>query len=342
MDFGDSGGSSLVCELPRTHRYWWTCAPVMPRTRISIGYRTLRRQWADHTMNTFRIDGANIRPNSRGFYTETREDHIATVLFHIFGMFEGSRWAADLLGLWNLPYEGEIEAVRWSYSFEETLDQHDRVPGLKPIPIADIVFSWMDADGEAIAVIETKKPGGRISSKDKRPDLYLKLPSIKKISRKFKVFLICQSDLTQFRDMLPHGSRIATWQQVADLQAQLAAQIPVPRNLAGVLSRYALAHYADLGVVVGQQPMLKIDHSPFDGTVARYDSIRALSLAPSVEDFLIGSEAAFCARAGLMPTAPYPWLAEEPSCLDVWRRGKSGAPLLPTSRYSEPLWKISR
>src|ERR1700730_4392170 len=102
-------GGSFVCRSPLTHLRWWTCVPVLPRSRDDLGYITLRRQWIDHTMNTFETISGGFKPRGRGFYTETHEDHLATFLFHIFAMFEGAAWSGRLLDVLQVPYEGDIQ-----------------------------------------------------------------------------------------------------------------------------------------------------------------------------------------------------------------------------------------
>jgi hypothetical protein len=83
---------SILSLNPKTYSHWWTFIPVLPIDRDHLEYKILRRQWADHTMNPLKYQGGFWKPNSsRGFYVEHREDHISTVLFHLWALFP-SNW----------------------------------------------------------------------------------------------------------------------------------------------------------------------------------------------------------------------------------------------------------
>jgi hypothetical protein len=73
----------------------------------------------------------------------------------------------------------------------------------------------------------------------------------------------------------------------------------------------------------------------FDGSRARYQNIRALSLPSSVERFLLGSEVSFCAREGRMPEPPLQWLVTEPSFIDIVI-----AKAQTTLDRQQPLWRL--
>jgi hypothetical protein len=146
--------SSLLVSSPRTFSHWWTFVPVLPAGPDTHEYKVLKRQWADHTMNTLRPHNGEYVPGNRGVYVETREDHITTCLFQIWASLPGYAWAASLLDLWNVPH-GVIKNVRWSYSWAQKED-----PTKGSYLHCDIVVNWMDEGGPGVLVIEAKRPGG--------------------------------------------------------------------------------------------------------------------------------------------------------------------------------------
>jgi hypothetical protein len=111
-----------------------------------------------------------------------------------------------ILDILKAPHNGVVRRVRWSYSFEGISEKADRPPEMKkPKIIADIVLSWEDDNGQNLAVIETKRPGGSLGIKDRQPDLYLKLPAFRKFNHRHKSFLVCESDIERCTRELPRG-----------------------------------------------------------------------------------------------------------------------------------------
>src|SRR5258708_39778147 len=118
--------SSLLITEPRTYANWWTFVPVIPPSREDLEYKILKRQWADHTMNCLSDKTGSWKlSSSRGFYVEHREDHIATILFHIWALFPDVGWVGKLLELWGIEH-GNISRARWSYSWEQKRDRASR------------------------------------------------------------------------------------------------------------------------------------------------------------------------------------------------------------------------
>lgn len=203
--------SSLLLTSPKTFLYWWTFVPVLPAGREDIAYKILKRQWADHTMNTVKWTGSTWRVGRRGFYVGAREDHIATCLFHIWAAFPDPSWVETLLDLWHIPH-GRIEAVRWSYSWEQKRDRQSRPD------IADIVLCWRDEDGIAALVVETKRPGGALAEKDRNGGRnYLDMPSLRPIARRRVAYLVDERDRAAAARLLPAETALATWQELASV-----------------------------------------------------------------------------------------------------------------------------
>ncbi|MBX6322972.1 MAG: hypothetical protein IRY94_14175 [Rhodospirillaceae bacterium] len=214
-------------------------------------------------------DGRWKPGSSRGFYIENREDHIATVLFQIWAMFDKPRWVAALLDECRIPHGRGISRARWSYSFEQR-----RSSGLRP-DITDIVLSFEDEEGEALAVIETKKRGGKLSEKDKRPDsFYLELPSIRPFARKHIAFIVDAHDAPQVLHELEGRVPVLTWQRLGVLQLDAIAGLRVSDDLKLQLRQYVKAHYAHHSVEIDSSDRVQdLAMAPFNGTRGRYAPI---------------------------------------------------------------------
>ena len=319
--------NSLLIVKPKTYARWWTFVPVIPSSRNDHGYHALKRQWADHTMNCLSGGPGDWKLSSwRGFYVEQREDHIATVLFDIWAAFPDPSWVGPLLGLWGIAHR-EVRRVRWSFSWEQRTGSR--------LNIADIVLCWEDADGQAVIVIETKRPGGSLSAKDLDGGAkYLHMPLLRSYDRRFMVYLIDAADVTRAKALLPSGALIASWQNMGKLQADLISR-HAHGSLALRLKAFVAKHYADLSMPIDPALARLLAVDEFTGEPRRYDLVRGLGLPAPLERFLIGAEVTFCARSGRMPEAPYAWLAEEPSFPEV-----CAAKAQTTNDRAKPLWRL--
>lgn len=302
--------SSMLFEKPRTYKYWWTFVPVLPRTREDQAYGMLRRQWADHTMNTLIRKGDRVVPGSRGMYVEGREDHITPCLFQIWAAFPGTAWVPRLLALWNVVPEGDVTAVRWSYSWEE------RRIGEKSI--TDIVVNWRDRRGDAVLVIEAKRKGGKLSRKDlDGGSNYLTMPSIRRLTRRHVGFLVDVRDAPTVTASVAAGTPVAVWQDMGRAQAASVADVSVTEAERSKMRSLIARHHSDHGTGYDEVAARALDGVCFDGSSARYEAVRNLNLPSEVELFYLGSEVSLCARRGVMPEPPFAWLAGEPSLLEI-------------------------
>ncbi len=321
--------SSLLFEKPRTYKYWWTFMPVLPRTREDHAYRMLKRQWADHTMNTLVRKGDTLSPGSRGTYVEGREDHITPCLFQIWAAFPGTSWVSRMLSLWNVEPEGEVTAVRWSYSWEER-----RIGETRP-NITDIVVQWRDRRGDGVLVIEAKRKGGKLSPKDLDGGrAYLQMPSIRLVPRRHVGFLVDERDAPAAATNLPAGTPIATWQEMGRTQAACVTEMALSETERKRMHSLVARHYSDHGAGFDAAAAGSVDVTDFDGSAARYDSVRRMNLPAEVELFYLGSEVSLCARQGLMPKPPFDWMGQEPSLLEIAALRQS------TKDREAPWWRL--
>jgi len=323
--------SSFLTEKPKTYRYWWTFIPVLPRSREDHAYAVLKRQWADHTMNTIRREGEGWRPGSRGTYVVGREDHITPVLFQIWAAFPDTSWVSQLLALWRIVPVGEVVAVRWSYSWEEK-----RAHGMRP-DITDIVISWRDQQGDAALVIEAKRKGGALGPKDiNGGQAYLSMPSIRSIPRRWMGFLVDERDAATVSAKVPQNTPVATWQNMGRAQETCASMQLISENDRIRMRALIARHYADLDMGFDAALVASLGGEVFDGLESKYANIRKRSLPAQIEAFFLGSEATMCARTGKMPLPPFGWLTDEPSLLDLKESPQ------PTYERERPLWQLSK
>jgi hypothetical protein len=325
--------SSLLISNPKTYSHWWTFIPALPPDRTGLEYKMLRRQWADHTMNPLKHQNGAWKPNStRGFYIEHREDHISTVLFHLWALFPCNEWVGRLLDLWNVPH-GNVFDTRWCYSWEERDDRGKH--------ITDIVLCYADEEGQGILVIETKRLGGKLTGKDLDGGVhYLNMPSLRSFKRRQCAFLVDQRDVARAKAQLPRGTNVNSWQAMGRLQSECILQLPFPEPVCKMVKSYIARHYADLGMAFDPVTAAALEVSQFTGTMDRYTRVRELQLQSSIERFLLGSEVTFCSRQGRMPEPPSIWLATEPSLLDIWQRFSEGRPLQSMQDHKQALWRL--
>ncbi len=194
----------MMTALRKYHEYWWTCFPAVPARREDFRYQRIMRLYADHTLN-----GLNGQ-TGRSVYKEGGEDHLVLSFFENFVVDQRHEWIgriAQRLGL----LQGKILAANWSYAFEERLSGEARPR------IADLVLHWRDNSGNAVVVIEAKRPGGMPRSglnekDDPRSDYYMKYSAMREIPRKQQMLLISAKDKEKLSGELRSDARVLTWE----------------------------------------------------------------------------------------------------------------------------------
>ena len=147
--------------------HWWMVLPAIPFSADGDQYTRLRKIWADKTR--FRGKGQNRRHE---FVTREWETHLMTTLWENFCLFDPKEWLRELSAVSGIDeHHNEVAACNWSYGFRERTTRK----------IADIVVGFNKTkDKVACYVIETKRPGGRLTEKDLNPSYYLDMDSIAK------------------------------------------------------------------------------------------------------------------------------------------------------------------
>jgi hypothetical protein len=287
---------------------------MIPARRADKRYKILRRVWADKTMNVIRQTPQGWKhASNRGSYVEGHEDYMTIALFEIWAAFPDAQWAERLLDAWGIAH-GLVTRVNWSYEWAQ------RSVDRKAWDIADIVLCWEDDQGQGVVVIEAKRPGGKLTEKDLAGGLrYLDVQGLKPFGRKHVHYLVAEKDIPPARSRLPPGTPLSSWEDLGRLQISLIQA--AEGNLQGMrlAAAYTAIHYSQLGVPTGslvdecEMPSMQL----FDGGEERYAIIRSMQMPETIERYLVSSEVMFCARRGIMPTAPFSWLSDEPGLADV-------------------------
>lgn len=328
----------LVDGPRRVHRHWWTVVPALPEGRDTQEAHALRRVWFDHTMNTFKeAPDGSLQPGARGFYTEGTEDHLTPAVFQTWAALGTPQaWLPRLLELFGLAPAGQVEAARWCYFFEEYTADGKR-------PIADIVLAWRDEAGEAVLVIEAKRRGTQLASKD-LTDLgrYLRMPSIAAVARRHLGLLVDEADLPTVRLRLLNAWPLTSWQALIGAQIDAAQHLEGSMAVAREVARLITLHAAHQGVGRPPGPM-PLALTQAEGTPESYAAITAAAEAPpAIIRFLLGSEAALALRAGRRPAAPLRWLDDVPAADEIWHRSRtSPAGKQTTAERQVARWRLN-
>lgn len=298
------------------HDTWWKCFPSLPRDATGLQYQRIMRLYADHTLN-----GLNGCTN-RSVYKDGGEDHLVLSFFENFVVDLKHMWVsriAERLGL----LAGSVSVAKWSYAYEE------RVFGETRPRIADLVLHWKDDRGDAAVVIEAKRPKGIkpgiLNDKDNPNSRYYLLYSrMLSIPRKEQMLLVDEMDVRKLPAELQQDPRVITWQQIAEIQREVFANITPPELRPAVMACLA-AHHDLLGLP---------STTPSSVNVSECVEVRPDDNS-AIGHWLRCCESYLAARAQSSQQAPpYDWLLKEPS------REK----LLSSRRQSTqvrelPLWK---
>jgi hypothetical protein len=220
------------------HTYWWTAIPALPSRRDTLAYRRLMRVFGDHTIGP-----------AQSAYSATSERHLVASFFENFALDKEYRWIQRLALRLNMLC-GTIHNAAWSYEYEDQLaiSKRNGGPG-----IADVVVSWRDDAGDAVVVIEAKKPGGVRSvglndKDDPRRGAYLRYAKMQSISRRQQMLLVGHRDLARLPRELSKEPHVITWEELAAIQHECL--IPYASERAAVFGACLQDHHSRLGLTV--------------------------------------------------------------------------------------------
>lgn len=237
------------------HRNWWTTLLALPTGTDTPGYAALRRVWADNTINTvYEDEDGGLRSKAkRGIYRTDSEDHLMVALFENWAALPDCSWVTPFLGACGIRPNGDIQAVGWSYEYTQ-----DR-PGKKPGKLtADIVVCWRDQDGDAVLVLEAKKPGNRLWGEKDLPDSspYCDVPGFDGIERcrRHTCMLVAADDAVAMASLL-RDQPVLTWERLLSLQAEAFGRMPVPDALRAFLIGAIVHQGAGYGIIPTPLPL---------------------------------------------------------------------------------------
>jgi hypothetical protein len=269
-------------------------------------------------MNTFRrhTDGSWLA-NARGYYIEGTEDQLTPSLFETFTVLPVAAWVPAIMSRQGVQVAGTVKRARWCYAFEDP-------NASRGFRIADIVLCWEDDAGQAILVIEAKRPGTMPGAKD-LPDSapYLEMPSLRKFQRRYYCLLVGDAQRSAAQQLTQEPQKIITWGDLMSIQISAADAATTSAELRFLLRAAIKWNSARCGV--GRSSSTPSAHDDASGTRTAYDRIRSLDAPTAIEHFLIGVESCAAAHRGIMPEPPLEYLRNEPSSLDVYLRGKQHA-----------------
>ncbi len=258
------------------HLNWWTALLALPVSQETAGFEALRRVWADPTINTVFVDDGGIlaTKTNRGFYRKDSEDHLMVCLFENWAAMPTCDWVAAFISACGAIPAGEITAVGWSYEY--TQDRPKKKPGKLT---ADIVLFWKDQEGDAVLVLETKKPGNRKWAEKDMPSfgVYLDVPGFDDIDRRYACMIISDEDMEIEKARLV-GEPALSWETLAEMQMSAFKKLDLDESLKAFMIGAVIHQYASYGISpkclpidwLNEQPSaIQLKEVPHDGKIRR-------------------------------------------------------------------------
>lgn len=182
------------------------------------------------------------------FVTRAWETHLMTTLWENFSLFEPRAWLSELSKAAGLRVDHRrTRSCNWSYGFREKSSKK----------IADIVvgFDGM-ADGLGCYVIETKRPGGKLTNKDLNPGYYLDIECIsRKASLRKLIYCVdfkqqqSLKSLTQAESDRFGDCGLITWETLGGIQVALARSLNAPAKSRSFVAGSIQYQFCQHGIV---------------------------------------------------------------------------------------------
>lgn len=339
------------------YTHWWAALPAVPSSRTEIDwwaspdgrasrYERLRRVWFDTTRNFW-------------FYKPDQEDHLTATLWENFSLFHPSIFLPELFQTAGLEPPVNVTDACWSYEFEERVDGH--------LKQTDVTLHYHDGHGDALLVVEAKRPRGPLKPSDQNAAYYLDLPSFQFTSRKHVIYLVDHADLPGVRSAVTSASASApgflSWQQFGALQARLTGSLPVSEHLQRLLAALIQWQFERHGFTL---PGSRAEYPSKDASLAELLRANGLLLTSTanaaregslaeiaaeqlclalsldiplhIKGFLVGAIQHQCCSCGVIPSRlTCEYLQEEPSQAEIVP-GMEGRQR--TAERRKTLWKI--
>jgi len=256
--------------VPESDSHWWMVLPALPPELGGENYKRLRKIWADKTR--FRGTGKNRKHE---FVTREWETHLMTTLWENFVLFSPRDWLHSLSTASGIGLDHtNTRACNWSYGFRERSTRK----------IADIVIGFDGVEGGlGCYVIETKRPGEKLTIEDLDPAYYLNIEHIathatcRKLiycvdaKEKARIKSVLSSETEKYQDC-----GVLTWAEVAGIQINLANQLDLAINIRSFIAGSIQYQFCQHGIVpsvlsheylAGEPSILDVDsgvYTPYD------------------------------------------------------------------------------
>ena len=171
-------------------------------------------------------------------------------LFENWAALTGCEWVPGFLSSCGINGVQSVTAIGWSYEY--TQDRPKKTPRKLT---ADIVFYWQDEQGDAILVLETKKPGNRTWSDKDMPSkgIYTDVPGYEGINRRFACLVISEKDKVCEQSRLL-DEPVLTWEQLASLQMKSFTQQDLPEPTKSFMVGALIHQYASYNIAPSELP----------------------------------------------------------------------------------------
>lgn len=229
-------GSSLT-----TH--WWMALMALPRTPDGDAYHRLHKIWADKTR--FRDRDASRRHE---FVSKGLETHLTATLWENFALFSPHSWLTALSGTAGTHVDhAKTEHCNWCYGLR------DKPTGR----IADVVIGFDGVEvGTGCYVIEAKRPGEPLTSKDLDPDYYLGLQAIARHASELRlIYLVGGREKQRVTKLLSSEPEkysrcsVISWEDLATLQIRLAQQLDASPAVRSFVAGAIQYQFCEHGIV---------------------------------------------------------------------------------------------
>jgi hypothetical protein len=237
---------------------WWQALPALPASPEAPAYAALKRMWADATIL-----------KRGGFYRADSEDHIMVVLFENWAAMPDCSWVGSFVESCGAGVSGKVVEAGWSFEYTQNR------PGQSPPKLTcDIVVWWRDNAGEAVLVLEAKKPGNQQWHEKDIPSTspYTDVPGFAGIKRRSVCLLIAESDARAMAGRLA-GEPVITWERLGGMQMEAFKKLDVPDSVRSFLIGALVHQYALYGIMPQPLPFDWMrDQPPLSAIVPQYQS----------------------------------------------------------------------
>jgi len=199
-----------------------------------------------------------------------------STLWENFSLFEPREWLQELSNVSGVVVD-HTNTMRcdWSYGFRENSTRK----------IADIVIGFeRKGMGLGCYVIEAKRPGGKLGTKDLDPDYYLSIEAIRNgTTSKNLIYCVDAREKRHVLELIltePNkyaGCGAISWEEVGGIQVRLAQNLRVPEKMRSFIAGAIQYQYCQHDIVPSTLAQSYLEAEPnvddvFSGIKTPYDN----------------------------------------------------------------------